>query len=196
MWQTEYTVCTENVDVANNILERPLPRKACQGYKRPQAPLAKKRGEFPGFCSLPGYSLHIFPLFQTQKTHQSLLIFFLLHQKYQVLFLYQIFFFLVLPLGFGIQGCGCSFLATIHTPNFLNLFLAFILLFMLYVLCHAFYAQIYLSHVLLARSTCFYACLHVYLSFLHASCFRPCFPMLCSSFCSMLMLRLHAHMFV
>ena len=74
MWQTEYTVCTENVDVANNILERPLPRKACQGYKRPQAPLAKKRGEFPGFCSLPGYSLHIFPLFQTQKTHQSLLI--------------------------------------------------------------------------------------------------------------------------
>ena len=48
----------------------------------------------------------------------------------------------------------------------------------------------------LARSACFYACLHVYLSFLHASCFRPCFPMLCSSFCSMLMLGLHAHMFV
>ena len=31
----------------------------------------------------------------------------------------------------------------------------------------------------LARSTCFYACSHVYLSFLQALCFRPCFPMLC-----------------
>ena len=31
---------------------------------------------------------------------------------------------------------------------------------------------------------------------LHVLCFMPCFPMLCSSFCSMLMLGLHAHMLV
>ena len=181
--------------MANNILEGPLPRKACRGYKRPQAPLAKKRGEFPGFCSLPGYSLHIFPLFQTQKTHQSLLI---LPSSPKILGIVLIPNLLFLGSTSWIWDLGVwmQLLTTIHTPNFLNLFLAFILLFMLYVLCHAFYAQIYLSHVLLARSACFYACLHVYLSFLHASCFRPCFPMLCSSFCSMLMLRLHAHMFV
>ena len=31
---------------------------------------------------------------------------------------------------------------------------------------------------------------------LHALCFMPCFPMLCSSFCSTLMLGLHAHVLV
>ena len=31
---------------------------------------------------------------------------------------------------------------------------------------------------------------------LHVLCFMPCFPMLCSSFCSRLMLGLHAHMLV
>ena len=46
----------------------------------------------------------------------------------------------------------------------------------------------------LARFTCFHACLHVYLSFLHVICFIPYFPMFCSSFCSMLILGLHAHM--
>ena len=45
----------------------------------------------------------------------------------------------------------------------------------------------------LARSTCFYACLYVYLSFIHALCFMPCFPMFCSYVCSMLILGLHSH---
>ena len=45
----------------------------------------------------------------------------------------------------------------------------------------------------LARSTCFYACLHVYLSFLHVLCFMPCFPMSLCLFFSRLMLGLHAH---
>ena len=31
-------------------------------------------------------------------------------------------------LGFGVQECGCSFLAIIHTPNLLNLFPSIILL--------------------------------------------------------------------
>ena len=34
----------------------------------------------------------------------------------------------------------------------------------------------------------FHACLHVICLDLHALCFMPCFPMVCSSFCSMLML--------
>ena len=37
--------------------------------------------------------------------------------------------FCILDLGF--RGVDVAFLATIHTPNFLNLFLAFILLFLL-----------------------------------------------------------------
>ena len=47
----------------------------------------------------------------------------------------------------------------------------------------------------LARSTCFYVCLHVYFSFLHVSCFMPYFPMFFFLFCSMAMWGLHAHMF-
>ena len=46
----------------------------------------------------------------------------------------------------------------------------------------------------LARSICFYACSHAYFSFLEVLCFMPCFPTLCSSFCSILMLGLHAYM--
>ena len=46
----------------------------------------------------------------------------------KVVLLHQIFLSLVLQLGFDVQGCGCSFLATIHTLLFLWLFLSFILL--------------------------------------------------------------------
>ena len=88
----------------------------------------------PGSYSLPGQILNFSSLFQTHThTHTqntSKALDFSLHQKYKVLFLYPIFISLVLHLGFGVYGCGCSFLATIHTPNFLNLFLLFILLFL------------------------------------------------------------------
>ena len=55
--------------------EGPPPRKVCRGYKRPHTPFRqkKKRG-LPWFCSLPKRLLHVFPLFQTQKTCQSFLI--------------------------------------------------------------------------------------------------------------------------
>ena len=46
----------------------------------------------------------------------------------KVVLLHQIFLSLVLQLGFDVQGCGCSFLATIHTLLFLQVFLSFILL--------------------------------------------------------------------
>ena len=56
-------------------LEGPLPRKVWRGYKKPQAPpRPKERRNFLDLYSLPGCILHIFPLFQTQKTHQNLLI--------------------------------------------------------------------------------------------------------------------------
>ena len=90
----------------------------------------------PGSYYLLGRILNFSPLFQTHThththTQNTLKAFdFSLHQKYKVLFLYPIFISLVLHLGFGVYGCGCSFLATIHTPNFLNLFLLFILLFL------------------------------------------------------------------
>ena len=72
--------------------------------------------------------LHAFPLFQAQKTHQSFLILLSSPKEHKILFSYSIFFSLVPHFGFGVYGCGCSFLANIHTPNLLNLFLAFILL--------------------------------------------------------------------
>ena len=81
-------------------LEGLLPRKACRGYKRPQAPSnpKKKEGIF-GFFSLPGWFLHIFPLFQTQKTHQSLLI---LPFSPKIQGIVLILFSLVLHFGFGV----------------------------------------------------------------------------------------------
>ena len=49
------------------------PRKACQGYKRPQAPpdqkekkkKKKKKRDFPGSCSILGHFLHACSLLQT-----------------------------------------------------------------------------------------------------------------------------------
>ena len=112
------------------------PRNLCQGHKRTQAPPNQKKGDFPRSCSLLGHFIHISPLFQThfytQKHSQnkSKPLDSFLHQKYKVLSLYPIFFSLALHLGFGVWGCGNSFLATIHTPIFLNLFIPFILLFL------------------------------------------------------------------
>ena len=65
-----------------------------------------------------------------------------------------------------------------------------------YVSYHVFVPRSIFPMHCLARSTRFYGCLHVYFSCLHALCLMPCFPILCSSFCSMLMLGLHAHMLV
>ena len=53
-------------------LQGPSPRKACQGYKRPQAPLRPKKKETPlATCFLPGWILSFSPLFQTKKTHKK-----------------------------------------------------------------------------------------------------------------------------
>ena len=111
------------------------PHKTCfmvlyQTRAPPRASPNQKKKDFSGSCSLPGCFLHIFLLSRkTHKKHIKTSWFLLLHQKYKVLFLYPIFFSLVLYLGFGVQGCGYSFLATIHTSKFINLFLAYILLF-------------------------------------------------------------------
>ena len=72
----------------------------------------------------------------------------------------------------------------------------FILIYVLYALCHVFVPRSIFPMCYLARSACFHACLHVYLFSLHILCFMPFFPILCSFFCSMLMLGLHAHMLV
>ena len=87
-------------------LEGPPPRKACRGYKRPQAPFRPKKRCLPRFCSLPEHLLHIFSLIQTRKTHKntSKPLDSSLHQKHKVLFLYPISFYLVLH--FGIWGLG------------------------------------------------------------------------------------------
>ena len=109
-------------------LEGPSPRKACRGYKRPWAPPKPEKIIFLGLDLFLDI-IHTFFLSLKHKKHIKASWFFIFHQKYKLLFLYPIFFSLVLHLRFRVLVCGCSFLATIHTPNFLNLFLAFVLLF-------------------------------------------------------------------
>ena len=93
-------------------------QKLCRGYKRPQAPFRPKK-ETSGLPALCIDEFKAFLLSSKHKKHIKPSRFFL-HQKYKVLFLYLIFFSLVLHFGFGI-----------HTPNLLNIFLAFILFFLL-----------------------------------------------------------------
>ena len=161
------------------------PRNLCQGHKRTQAPPNQKKGDFPRSCSLLGHFIHISPLFQThfytQKHSQnkSKPLDSSLHQKYKVLSLYLIFFSLVLHLGFGVWGCGCSFLATIHSPNFLNLFLTFILPFLPNNMIYCFIQHDSCFILLLAmlfslfpQASIFF---HVLLPLLHVLCFMPYF---------------------
>ena len=77
-----------------------LERRA-KAIKGPRHPSDKKKRGLPWFCSLPERLLHVFPLFQKQK-HIKVSLFFSLHQKHKVLFLYPIFFSLVLHLGFWV----------------------------------------------------------------------------------------------
>ena len=103
------------------------------------------------------------------------------------------------------HACSYVICLDLHALSFMPCFLCLDLLSSMFsmfrstcfhVSYHVFVPRSIFPMCFLARSTCFYACLHVYLSFLHALCFMPCFPMLRSSFCSMLMLGLHAHMLV
>ena len=113
-------------------LEGPPPWNSCRGYKKPQAPFRPGEGSFFfGRVLLSTWFFYTFFPSLKHKKHIKTSWFFSLHQKHRVLFLYLIFFSLVLHLGFGVYGCGYSFLSTTHTPNLLNLFLKFILLFCL-----------------------------------------------------------------
>ena len=89
-------------------LQGRLPRKVCQGYKRPQAPFRLEQTTFFWiFISTWMLSAHFSSLPNTKKhtkTHIKAFWFFFLHQKYKILFLYPIFFSLVLYLG--IWGFG------------------------------------------------------------------------------------------
>ena len=111
------------------------PHKACWGYKRPQAPPDPKRRDFPRSCSLHGCFMQASSLLQThfytkntQKTNQSLLILLFTKNTRYCSYTQSSFpWFYTLDLGF--RGVDVAFLAIIHTHNFLNLFLEFILLF-------------------------------------------------------------------
>ena len=105
-------------------IKRPMHLQTKKKKKKCSQVLLFARTFSTHFPFLPNTFLHIKTFTKQIKADSSL------HQKYKVLSLYPIFFSLVLHLGFGVQRWGCSFLATIHTPNFLNLFLAFNLLFL------------------------------------------------------------------
>ena len=87
----------------------PSPHNLCQGNKRPQAPLKKKKKRSPWLlCFTWMFSTHFSCLSHTH-THIKVSWFFLLHQKYKVLFLYPIFFSLVLHLDLGFRGVDETF---------------------------------------------------------------------------------------
>ena len=80
-------------------------KNRARAIKAPGTLQTKKRDSWAP-CSLPRWIWSFSPLFQTQKTHKKHIkpSRFFLHQKYNVLFLYPIFFSLVLHFGFGVRG--------------------------------------------------------------------------------------------
>ena len=122
----------EHLKVA--ALQGPPPHKACWGYKRLQAPpdqKRKKKKDFLAACSLPGWFLSFSPLFQTQNTHKKYIKvswFFSSPKIQDSVHTLHLPLLGSIPWIWGSRGYGCSFLATIHSPFSLNLFLAFILL--------------------------------------------------------------------
>ena len=120
------------------VLEGPSPRNACRGYKYPQAPLRLRRKTFLWFFALFLVSLHVFLYSKHQKTHikhpkstsNPLDSSFFTNNTRYCLYTQSSFpWFYTLDLGFRVMDV--AFLAIIHTPNLLNVFLAFILLFLL-----------------------------------------------------------------
>ena len=119
----------------------------------------------------------------------------------KVVFLLSIFLSLVQYLGFEVQGCGCSFLATIHTPFSLLIFLTsfcsikcfiyfsqhvlqlsyhvylrFAMIFRFDVVGLAFLgARMCLNFMFVLRFTCFQAPCHVYTWIYMLLCSLPCF---------------------
>ena len=81
--------------------------------------LPKKKKDF-GLFSRQIFSL--FSLISLPNTSKHFLFSFFLHNQ-KVVVLHPIFLSLVPYLEFEVQGCGCNFLATIHTLFFLQLFL-------------------------------------------------------------------------
>ena len=119
------------------------------------------------------------------KTHQN---------NHKVVFLLSIFLSLALYLGFEVQGCGCSFLAKIHTHFFsqhilaLSCFLAssmvffFFSMFPYFLPCfNAFmlfakpsWVRINLNFVFVLRSTCVCAPCHAFAQIYMFMCSLPC----------------------
>ena len=107
----------------------PPPRKACQGYKRPQAPpRPKKKVSLGSALCLDFFYTFFLSLSNTKNTSKPLdSSFFIKNTKYCSYTQSSSPWFYTLDLGF--RGVDVAFLAIIHTHNFLNLFLEFILLF-------------------------------------------------------------------
>ena len=131
-------------------LQGPSPRSSCQGYKQPRHP-SDLEGLFSKFLLFAWYFSTRFSLFQTQKTHKKtpkkkntskLLNSSLFTKKTQCIVLIPNLLFLGSTLWIWGLGVWMYLLATIHTPNLLNLFLAFILL-----LCLNNKIYLFLQHV-------------------------------------------------
>ena len=187
------------------------PRKAFQGYKRPQAPSRPKKRNSPQvLLSSQMFSTHFSSLTNTKNTQKNTSKFFdssLFTKSTRYCFYTQSSspWFYTLDLGF--KGVDVAF-QLLSTPLTFQIFFqplscSFCLNNMIYCFLQHVSCFICASSLNLLD---FYALCHVscldlrpYMLIcldLHVLCYKPCFPMLCSSFCSRLMLGLHAHMLV
>ena len=130
-------------------------------FKCPQTPHFVEKNDFLGNFGqiLSLSSLSNFSPKQIQ-TPSNTLDSHLFSTIFKVVFFHLIFLSLVPYLGFEVQGCKCSFLATIHTPFSLLLFLTFFCS----IICFICFSQHVLSsqHVLIAFIACFLAYAMIY----------------------------------
>ena len=126
------------ISYPSNYLTFPLDFFSPEAINSPRHTPDREKTHFSKIFFLPSYSLHFFflsPKHQKkhpktlQKTNQSLLILPFSPRTQGIAFALNLHF-LGFTFRFGVQGCGCSFLAIIHTPNLLNLFPSMFLLFL------------------------------------------------------------------
>ena len=130
------------------------PQKTRQGYKRPQAPLnQKKKKDFSRFGSLSRRSLHIFPLFQIQKTHKKI------HQN-----------LLIVPSSPKIQGI-------VLIPNLL----CFRCLDLLFPICWCLGLHAHMLDIMSPAMPCLdlHVCMHVLCSYTYVYAFTCLYAWIC-----------------
>ena len=113
----------------SELVETNAIARAIKGPRNPSNQKKKRLSLGFGLCLNVFYTFFLSSKHKKHtKTHQSFLIIFFTKKNTRYCSYTQSSSPQFYTLGFGVQECGCSFLAIIHTPNLLNLFPSIILL--------------------------------------------------------------------